>query len=462
MAVINTNSELLALLGPGAFFGELALLATARRTAHCVSLSQCDLAMLTANDLVSTMRDFPDSAALVRSRAVARLNVLVAAGTAAEDTLPGVEEEGPDDDGSGSWGGHDDGHNQDGGDGGGGGGGAREGEGRGWAAVPTPDHGEGEEAAAEPRELSRKQSWRSAGGADRASAQQQQQHQWIPQRTLSRIRSGATGQEVAAAAAAAAREPLASSRSFNKSRSRRPSLALRPSAFKTSAPHSLDDREGDGGGGLATAATPAQPAQTAAGRGIRSVGSSKKARQPSMRWSAAGPPLGNTSSSQQLLLKSQSGNMLARAFSSKAAPTFESVHDWMVYNLGLIGQVRVCGATTGWATSIPTFPQQRAPGHARTKRRKGRAHGRVCMLGHRCATQVAARGPKRLPCPPWHAQMHTVVTRLNGRADMVRGHLAGMQVRLDQAQTRKQRQAAALFPDNNPFAKDALPFMDEM
>ncbi len=82
MAVINRHQELLALLSKGGFFGELALLATARRTAHCVSVSQCDLAMLMANDLVSAMRDFPDSAALVRECAVQRLNELQAAGDA--------------------------------------------------------------------------------------------------------------------------------------------------------------------------------------------------------------------------------------------------------------------------------------------------------------------------------------------------------------------------------------------
>lgn len=47
------------------FLGELALLATARRTAQCVAVASCDLSILMANDLVAAMRDFPDSAAKV-------------------------------------------------------------------------------------------------------------------------------------------------------------------------------------------------------------------------------------------------------------------------------------------------------------------------------------------------------------------------------------------------------------
>lgn len=49
----------------GGFFGELALLATARRTAQCTALANCDLSLLMAHDLVAAMRDFPESAAKV-------------------------------------------------------------------------------------------------------------------------------------------------------------------------------------------------------------------------------------------------------------------------------------------------------------------------------------------------------------------------------------------------------------
>lgn len=62
VAVMNDNSEMLAVLHKGGFFGELALLATARRTAQCVALCHCDLTLLMAHDLVAAMKDFPDSA----------------------------------------------------------------------------------------------------------------------------------------------------------------------------------------------------------------------------------------------------------------------------------------------------------------------------------------------------------------------------------------------------------------
>lgn len=62
----NDNGEMLAILHKGGFFGELALLATARRTAQCVALCHCDLTLLMAQDLVTAMKDFPDSAEKVR------------------------------------------------------------------------------------------------------------------------------------------------------------------------------------------------------------------------------------------------------------------------------------------------------------------------------------------------------------------------------------------------------------
>mmetsp|Transcript_5229 Transcript_5229/g.11435 ORF Transcript_5229/g.11435 Transcript_5229/m.11435 type:complete len:751 (+) Transcript_5229:346-2598(+) len=82
VAVLNSNTEMLAMLQAGGFFGELALLATARRTAQCVALNHCDLSLLMAHDLVNAMRDFPDSASMVRGRAVKRLNELQVAGQA--------------------------------------------------------------------------------------------------------------------------------------------------------------------------------------------------------------------------------------------------------------------------------------------------------------------------------------------------------------------------------------------
>ncbi|GLI64818.1 hypothetical protein VaNZ11_008225 [Volvox africanus] len=85
VAVHNDNGEMLAMLHKGGFFGELALLATARRTAQCVALCHCDLTLLMAHDLVAAMKDFPDSAEKVRAHAVKRLNDMQTAGKVARE-----------------------------------------------------------------------------------------------------------------------------------------------------------------------------------------------------------------------------------------------------------------------------------------------------------------------------------------------------------------------------------------
>ncbi|GFR48528.1 hypothetical protein Agub_g10423 [Astrephomene gubernaculifera] len=85
VAVLNDNGEMLAVLHKGGFFGELALLATARRTAQCVALCHCDLTLLMAHDLVAAMKDFPDSAEKVRAHAVKRLNDMQTAGKVARE-----------------------------------------------------------------------------------------------------------------------------------------------------------------------------------------------------------------------------------------------------------------------------------------------------------------------------------------------------------------------------------------
>ena len=51
VAVINASGETIAILREGGFFGELALLATARRSANVTTLTHSDLVMLTAYDL---------------------------------------------------------------------------------------------------------------------------------------------------------------------------------------------------------------------------------------------------------------------------------------------------------------------------------------------------------------------------------------------------------------------------
>ena len=56
--------------------------ATAHRTAHCVALCDCDLAILTAHDLMGAMNNFQESAMVVRERAVKRLKELQTAGQA--------------------------------------------------------------------------------------------------------------------------------------------------------------------------------------------------------------------------------------------------------------------------------------------------------------------------------------------------------------------------------------------
>ncbi len=82
VSVLNSNYEMLAMLSVGGFFGELGLLATAHRTAHCVALCDCDLSVLTAHDLLGAMTNFPESATLVRQKAAKRLSELQAAGEA--------------------------------------------------------------------------------------------------------------------------------------------------------------------------------------------------------------------------------------------------------------------------------------------------------------------------------------------------------------------------------------------
>ena len=67
----------MAILINGSYFGELALLATARRVATCAALTHCDLNVLNSSDLQMTMKDFPMSSALVKAWAVSRLASLV-------------------------------------------------------------------------------------------------------------------------------------------------------------------------------------------------------------------------------------------------------------------------------------------------------------------------------------------------------------------------------------------------
>eukprot|EP00798_Chlamydomonas_sp_ICE-L_P026419 gene26419-17518_t len=87
IAVKNKRNEMLALLSKGGYFGELAFLATSRRTAECVAMSYCDLSMLTAHDLVTLTRDFMKSARKVKARAAKRLHDLQTAEAASHNKV---------------------------------------------------------------------------------------------------------------------------------------------------------------------------------------------------------------------------------------------------------------------------------------------------------------------------------------------------------------------------------------
>ncbi|GMH39832.1 hypothetical protein BSKO_07736 [Bryopsis sp. KO-2023] len=73
VAVINKHKEMVSMLMKSDFFGDIALLTTSRRTATCVALTHCDLAVLSGYDLQMAMKDFEESAKIVQKRARDRL-----------------------------------------------------------------------------------------------------------------------------------------------------------------------------------------------------------------------------------------------------------------------------------------------------------------------------------------------------------------------------------------------------
>ncbi|KXZ50270.1 hypothetical protein GPECTOR_17g909 [Gonium pectorale] len=88
VAVLSKTNEYMSLLKSGDFFGEIALLTQARRTAKCIALSNCDLAVLNSYDLKLLMKEFPESASTLQAAARERLRQLQIAGragTAADD-----------------------------------------------------------------------------------------------------------------------------------------------------------------------------------------------------------------------------------------------------------------------------------------------------------------------------------------------------------------------------------------
>ncbi|GIL81621.1 hypothetical protein Vretifemale_10635, partial [Volvox reticuliferus] len=82
VAVVSKNSEVMSLLQAGDFFGEIALLTQSRRTAKCIALSNCDLAILNSFDIKVLMKEFPKSAHSLQEAARDRLRQLQIAGRA--------------------------------------------------------------------------------------------------------------------------------------------------------------------------------------------------------------------------------------------------------------------------------------------------------------------------------------------------------------------------------------------
>ncbi|GIL58478.1 hypothetical protein Vafri_13605 [Volvox africanus] len=92
VAVVSKNSEVMSLLQAGDFFGEIALLTQSRRTAKCIALSNCDLAILNSFDIKVLMKEFPKSAHSLQEAARDRLRQLQIAGRAGKGSTPDGDE----------------------------------------------------------------------------------------------------------------------------------------------------------------------------------------------------------------------------------------------------------------------------------------------------------------------------------------------------------------------------------
>lgn len=73
LCVLNYYKEIVDIKQENGYFGELALLAPAKRRCTVLALSNLDLIILRSFDLASAMDHFPESAEQVRINAVARL-----------------------------------------------------------------------------------------------------------------------------------------------------------------------------------------------------------------------------------------------------------------------------------------------------------------------------------------------------------------------------------------------------
>lgn len=72
-ASVTSGDEQLAELGPGEFFGEIALLAEGERTATVTTTSPVRLMVMTQSDFRVFARDWPEAAAVMEQTMAARL-----------------------------------------------------------------------------------------------------------------------------------------------------------------------------------------------------------------------------------------------------------------------------------------------------------------------------------------------------------------------------------------------------
>lgn len=73
LCILNSYKEIVDIKQENGYFGELALLAPAKRKCTVLALSHLDLIILRSFDLASAMGHFPESAEQVRINAVIRL-----------------------------------------------------------------------------------------------------------------------------------------------------------------------------------------------------------------------------------------------------------------------------------------------------------------------------------------------------------------------------------------------------
>jgi CRP-like cAMP-binding protein len=73
-AVVTSGGKQLATLGPGDFFGEIALLDEGRRTATVTATSPVSLVVMYGSDFRVFERDFPDASAFMKRAMAERLS----------------------------------------------------------------------------------------------------------------------------------------------------------------------------------------------------------------------------------------------------------------------------------------------------------------------------------------------------------------------------------------------------